>query len=1160
MMIRRLLHLFLLMAIGSFSLWLGVQTPAGQRLAKRACVRLMRAAGLCGSVEHVDLLFPIYVRCQGLSIQGPNDTTLLSCEELFFTPALVDLPFKRITFLNVSGRGISFDADAIESTKEGSWSYSILRLRLDSLHVSSRRLPGGEFDGSLRGKFSISGSSHHLSCSLTRKNPSTWPKRLDFRITTHDAQYDARARLYLGTEGLPLFGPKDWLEVSLTADQSLNNATGSWTLTCPKSTSFLRDDLFITQSALCRGSLVYRKETSLLINCDSAEKIFSVEQLMPSLSTIDVDSDLPIQVPTPLYSTTLSARGSLSCAPCGPDRYQAALSLTSCSLNDFLGSVSATIDLSMQEGQVSAAFMGDGHLQRNDHNIPLKGQAAMQSRDGGWMLTADLFAAPFHITADYAVSPQETNGCGLFRCQDVSVLEGLLTAPASGSAELTASIHTDNAGSRLSFSGNLSDFHCLGVECQNGTIRWAQDQASPSLVTCSADMKEARFGPASIEESHAALTYDLNTHALTLLEADARGHIHGLPCNFTASGEGLTTKGEGTLAIDHLQGSFAEYPISLDQPVRLSHKDQRLSSLAGALRIGTEGRIVGEWHRPLPHRLSGDLLFEHLPLARLMTALNGPSAEGTLDGQVHMQINPRAVTANASIQASIARFGVLGGADGGLALGTTVTIEHGEAAIQTCIAGMGMNEPLLVHVRTPITRLAQWPFLFFNPQSPLRGTVKGDIRLTQLLGGWLPDQAGFEAIIGCDAAVSGTIGDPSFRGTARVREGRIDLLPTGEVIKNIEMEGIVDHRTLIFHRIEASDDKEGCIAGTGWIEVSPSNEFRWQAVLNCSNIEAISLDCATASADGTVTLDGGLSGMTISGSAVARKALIDLSARFVADTPEISLTYIGEKPPDPNPFTVAFDLSVDAASGVEIRGRGISSQWKGHLHLGGTAPQLILDGSLHCLEGTFCLSNKSLTITEGSITVAGDLFQDSRLNVIAEIALPTISAEVCLRGSLETPKISIRSTPPRPDTEILSLILFNKEFGDISPLQSLQLANTALSIEHPSGPFGFVDRVKESLGIDLIDVGSQTPTSGSPAVPAALDPSDTGPPPPQLNDVSIKVGKYICDGVAVTVSKIVGSDMNYVGFEAQLAPEVTAEAQVGADQIGVLSLKWKRNY
>ena len=83
----------------------------------------------------------------------------------------------------------------------------------------------------------------------------------------------------------------------------------------------------------------------------------------------------------------------------------------------------------------------------------------------------------------------------------------------------------------------------------------------------------------------------------------------------------------------------------------------------------------------------------------------------------------------------------------------------------------------------------------------------------------------------------------------------------------------------------------------------------------------------------------------------------------------------------------------------------------------------------------------------------------------------------------------------------------------------------------------------------------------SSSVPSALDPSDTGPPPPQMqNDVSIKVGKYISDGVAVTVSRAVGSDTNYVGFEAQLAPEITAEAQVGADEIGILSIKWKKNY
>ena len=280
-----------------------------------------------------------------------------------------------------------------------------------------------------------------------------------------------------------------------------------------------------------------------------------------------------------------------------------------------------------------------------------------------------------------------------------------------------------------------------------------------------------------------------------------------------------------------------------------------------------------------------------------MTALNGPKSSGTFDGRFHFQSSPKDVAVHASMNASIAQLGVLGGSEGGLALGSTLTIENGMGSAEVCIAGKGIHEPLLVQVSAPVARNNQWPFLSLDPRSPIHGVIKGDIHLTELLGGWIPDQAGFEAIIGCDATVDGTVGDPSFHGPVHVREGRIDLLPTGEVIKNIAMEGMLDHRRLTLHKIDASDEKEGLITGTGLVEVTPSDEFHWQATLTCSNVEAICLDYASATANGTITLDGSLDKMTIVGSAIVAKALIDLAARFPADTPRSPSPTSGKKRP-----------------------------------------------------------------------------------------------------------------------------------------------------------------------------------------------------------------------------------------------------------------------
>jgi translocation and assembly module TamB len=611
-----------------------------------------------------------------------------------------------------------------------------------------------------------------------------------------------------------------------------------------------------------------------------------------------------------------------------------------------------------------------------------------------------------------------------------------------------------------------------------------------------------------------------------------------------------------------MEGTLGGDSVTLDHLIRCEHAGMRLSHLSGALRVGHDGRIDGQWHRPTFLNASGNLFLEHLPLQHVASAIGCVPTRGLFDGQCHYQSTSRTVVAKGQVQATIARLGVIGSNDGGVALGGTFSIEDSMAKAQVCVAGMGIKEPLMVALSCPISRIQKTPWISVHKNTPLQGSIRGSIHLSQLLASWMPTDAGFESIIGCDVTIGGTAGTPLFHGPISLREGRIDLLPTGEVISNIEMDAQLVDRQLTVSRITATDEKQGTIEGSGWLEMTQDNDVRWQAVLNGSDVEVVALDYAMMTADATVKLVGDLSSITISGSAKAKKTLIDLAARFPSDVPEIAVTYHDETQQRGSPYLVFFDLSVDGTIPIEIKGRGLTSTWEGHVHLGGEAENVSVDGTLHCREGSFMIATKELNISEGSIAFAGDVFTDSRLNVIANITLPTITAQVSLKGSFKTPKLVLQSTPPKTDNEILSLVLFNKEFGDISPLQSLQLANTAMTFQRASGPFGLLDKIKETLGIDLIDFGSPTSSaSPSSSTPSNLDQTEEGPPLPDTqNDVSLKVGKYISEGVAVTVSKNVTSDANYLGLEAQLAPEISAEAEIGDNQEGIVSLKWKKNY
>ena len=169
-MISWLKKIFFVFIIAMAGLWMLTETPWGQRYVKTTIERALRRTGVDVTIEHVDIVLPIFIRLHGICVTDTlhNNTPLFTCQTLTFSPLFVDLPFKRLTLLQARGRGIFLDADAIEkayakdtASSEGPpfpFSLTIPFLRLQSIHVKSQRLPNkeGAFDCSLCGRLFLS--------------------------------------------------------------------------------------------------------------------------------------------------------------------------------------------------------------------------------------------------------------------------------------------------------------------------------------------------------------------------------------------------------------------------------------------------------------------------------------------------------------------------------------------------------------------------------------------------------------------------------------------------------------------------------------------------------------------------------------------------------------------------------------------------------------------------------------------------------------------------------------------------------------------------------------------------------------------------------------------------------------------------------------------
>lgn len=424
-------------------------------------------------------------------------------------------------------------------------------------------------------------------------------------------------------------------------------------------------------------------------------------------------------------------------------------------------------------------------------------------------------------------------------------------------------------------------------------------------------------------------------------------------------------------------------------------------------------------------------------------------------------------------------------------------------------------------------------------QTTMTGTLQGRADLHILSSSLFPPTLACEGIIESELSWQGSLLSPHCAGTFKITEGAFEIPGIGGTLCSIQVKGNLKERVLEFENIEAKDSLDGQVSGYGSLNFASSQPISYELVFQISSSMLVERDIGYAKGTGSIMLRGVGQSLQITGDVIAENTLLDLSTDFSQTHPILNVEFENAPPlQPPKSSSLEFDISVHLGARAEIRGRGLSSSWKGDVRIVGPSDRLKIIGAIACKNGLFHFAGKDLKIRHGEINVNGNILRDSQLNILAETTLPPITAQAILTGSLERPKIRFQSTPALSEKEIISYIMFNKSFQEISPIESLQLAHALVELQQPGGPFSLIESFKNTLMIDRLDLTSD---------------SDT-------NEVTVQVGKYISDNVIVTVSKDISSEANRVGLGVDVTPHVRFEAEVGDDADGIISLTWKRDY
>lgn len=623
------------------------------------------------------------------------------------------------------------------------------------------------------------------------------------------------------------------------------------------------------------------------------------------------------------------------------------------------------------------------------------------------------------------------------------------------------------------------------------------------------------------------------------------GMWHG-EAQIFASGNWRLTRQALDLRLEIFNGKIGGYPYALLQPTELRVESHSFDLAPLTIEIGT-GEIHGFFNLS-EDRIKTTCQMHRIPL-HVMNLLIFPAAKieglGSIDLSLygsldHLFGHVKTQLKEVRIQEDVfAKFPAMH-ANFEAELKENLFQSHGK------IEGEGMH-PVIVHAELPL-HLSSSPFVItIDDQKPLKANIEAEGEIASILELLVTDTVSITGYAKTALKIAGSWNKPEIEGTLKIENGSYENLDTGAIFQkfSILIEG--HQQELFLRELQATDGNCGWIKGSGKMLLDRSAHFPFEGELDIHNSTLVHLDYAQAAASGYLTFKGDAKKGFITGDLTLNEATISIPEEIPPQLKTIEITYVNlptlKEPYQPSKrkekWPIELNIMLRMPCKAYVNGRDLKSEWRGELEFTGTATNPLINGAAKIINGEYLFNGRSFVSNKGTITFVGEPKKTS-LYIIAEQQIDDIRMEIILRGIIRDPVISFRSNPPLSQKEILSWILFNRGIAEITPLQGAQLSQSVFTLSGGKGSPDVLSKIRNSIGIDRLDISS-TDTEDS-------------------NEVSLRVGKYISQGIFVSLNKSINADANQVAIEAKMTRHFKISAEVGDNADGKISLKWTKDY
>lgn len=652
----------------------------------------------------------------------------------------------------------------------------------------------------------------------------------------------------------------------------------------------------------------------------------------------------------------------------------------------------------------------------------------------------------------------------------------------------------------------------------------------------------------------------LRSQPLALANARVRasGPLSRLPYRITADGAWLKTPvkldGSGVLAKDPKgyalsfsgSGTLRRAPFRTEEPVNLVLDD---GDLQARMRLA-----LGGGRAQLDARNTGGALNLDAAVTGVDLSFLSEDFTGSLDATVNLQGRGAALAGgfNAALKDARSRDARKGLSIDGQVKGV---LQGGQMQVDAQLSSpQGLTSK--ASFALPMNASAA-PFHFaVLKDRPLQGTFQANGEIQPLWDLFLGGERTVGGKLAAQIGLSGTLEDPKLTGRADLTDGLFDDYATGLKLRQVSLGAALNSDSVTIDRFSGSDAAKGKVNGSG--QVSLQRGGGGDLILSLTAFRLIDNDTAQADASGSVILTRAADGKAkLAGALEIVRGEVNAAARTGPNIPAMEVieknrpfSLEDEVAPQQaaaqSTGVVDLDVSLKAAKGVLIKGRGLDVDMSLDARVTGTTAKPVLSGQARVVRGDYDFAGKRFEFDNRGVVILSNDPQSIRLDLTATRQDPALTAVIRIQGTAAKPQISLTSTPILPNDEVLAQVLFGSSAAQLSPLEAAQLAS-ALSALASGGGFDVVGNIRSFARLDRLAL-----TGGNAA---------TG--------FSVAGGKYLTDNIYVEVS-----GGGRTGASAQVEYRVTKNLSVVSklnDQIVTqggqivqggdeLSIRWRHDF